>query len=501
MRLFFILLFFQLTTLVFGQSREIDSLKSVLVNVKDDKVRIDLLLRLARAYQYHSLIDLEHYASEADSLAGAIDYEKGKAGALTLLSVYNTYRGFHDLGLDQQLQALQIFEKLGDKRDISRVLHNTGGIYFYLREYDKSIEYLLRSIAIRKELKDTLNWGVSDMSICTAYNYKNQPDSGKVYCDEGLVIMKRYNIPGRLAEAYLYQAQNLTLRKQYADAGRAYQKAKEFVEKGKIQGTAVELYNDLGSYYMKIGKYDSASYCLHKTLGLLKQYDDQSTLIQTYELLSKKHELTHQYDSSLYYFKLHSRANNENFNVQRSQQIASLQAQYDLKSKDKEIELNRQRLKTQRSIISAISIILILSIILGYIIFRIYLSKKKANEELQHLNNTIQEKNEEIMAQSEELHQANDEISRINENLETMVEERTAKVAVQNKKLIEFAYFNAHKVRGPLARILGLVELTKLHELQGEMKDIRDHLEISAQELDDVIHEINSKLESEDDAI
>lgn len=497
MRLLLVFLFVLLNTLVLGQSREIDSLKSA-VNNLNGEAKIDALLKLARAYQSHSLRDLEFYASEADSLSDNIDYEKGKAGALTLLSVYNAFTGYHDLSLEQQLEALQIFERLNDKPNVAKVLHNTGGIYFYLREYNKSIDFLLRSIAIRKELEDTLNVGVSEMSICAAYNFKNQPDSGKIYCEDGLRIMKRYNIPGRLAEAYLYVAQNLTLRKQYAEANSAYKHAISFVEKGNFQGTAVELYNDLGSYYLELGKYDSAAYCLHKTLSLLKTYNDRSSLIHTYELLSKKHELTHRYDSSLYYFKLHSKANNENFNVQKSLQIASLQAQYDVKNKDKELELNRQRLNTQRSIITAISIILFILIILGYFILRIYLAKKKANEELQQLYNTIQEKNEEIVAQSEELQEANNTISQMNQDLESIVHERTEKIAVQHAKLIEYAYFNAHKVRGPLARILGLVKLTRMEVVKDEIEDIHARIEISAQELDDVIHEINSKLEKDD---
>jgi methyl-accepting chemotaxis protein len=334
------------------------------------------------------------------------------------------------------------------------------------------------------------------MAVCACYNWKNQPDSGRVYCVEALGIMQHRKIPSRLAEARLYMARNLTLRKQFKNAFKEYQQVSKMVDEGKSNAVGVELYYDLGLFYTEQGRYDSAGYSLHKALKLLKHYNNQKLLIRTYELLSKKHELTYQHDSSLYYFKLYSEANNENFNTQKSKQIASLQAQYDFKSKDKEIELSKQLLKLQFYIIAAIGCLLISSLVLGYFIYRIYLAKKIANEELQLLNRSIQDKNEEIVAQSEELRQASDEIGQMNENLETLVKERTDKIEVQNKKLVEYAYFNAHKVRGPLARILGLVSLIRMQDLEGEIKNIHERLGESARELDQVIHEINSNLEN-----
>jgi tetratricopeptide (TPR) repeat protein len=156
MRLFYVFLFFLFTALCFGQSQEIDSLKSVLKNVPNNKVKTNLLVHLSRAYQNYSLPNLQRYANEAYALAEQIDYENGKAEALTILSVYNAIAGNHNIALEQQLKALQIFERINDRSNIARAFHNTGGIYFYLNEYNNALVYLLRSIAIKKELKDTL---------------------------------------------------------------------------------------------------------------------------------------------------------------------------------------------------------------------------------------------------------------------------------------------------------------------------------------------------------
>jgi tetratricopeptide (TPR) repeat protein len=132
---------------------------------------------------------------------------------------------------------------------------------------------------------------------------------------------------------------------------------------------------------------------------------------------------------------------------------------------------------------------------LGFVIYRYYQGKKQSTRALEKLNREIYEKHEEILAQSEELTQANEEIKRINESLEAEVTLRAHKIEEQNKKLIDYAYFNAHNVRGPLARIMGLSMLMERESPAGQLKEYTTCLITAAHELDSVIKEINLNLE------
>jgi PAS domain S-box-containing protein len=67
-------------------------------------------------------------------------------------------------------------------------------------------------------------------------------------------------------------------------------------------------------------------------------------------------------------------------------------------------------------------------------------------------------------------------------------------VEEQNEKLREISWIQSHVVRAPLARILGLISLIKDLKANGiEKAEIMDYLEISANELDQVIREITNK--------
>jgi len=50
----------------------------------------------------------------------------------------------------------------------------------------------------------------------------------------------------------------------------------------------------------------------------------------------------------------------------------------------------------------------------------------------------------------------------INQYLELIVNEKTKSIQQQNEVLLDYSYTNAHKVRGAVARILGLIQLSKI---------------------------------------
>jgi signal transduction histidine kinase len=108
--------------------------------------------------------------------------------------------------------------------------------------------------------------------------------------------------------------------------------------------------------------------------------------------------------------------------------------------------------------------------------------------EIQRNNEEIQAQNEEIMAQAEE-------IKGINENLEMLVQQRTAELEKKNKALEEYAFINAHKLRSPVASILGLVNLLSKAKLDSETAAINQHLKHSADELDDIVRSITEAIE------
>jgi hypothetical protein len=83
----------------------------------------------------------------------------------------------------------------------------------------------------------------------------------------------------------------------------------------------------------------------------------------------------------------------------------------------------------------------------------------------------------------------------MNKDLERKVIERTEKLNHKNEKLIQYSYTNAHHLRGPVARLLGLVAIRKL-ETNPDNTFFFNKVEAQAHEIDTVVRQINIDLGS-----
>jgi signal transduction histidine kinase len=160
------------------------------------------------------------------------------------------------------------------------------------------------------------------------------------------------------------------------------------------------------------------------------------------------------------------------------------------------------------------SVILVVSII--YLVYRrrTRMLKKRATllqamveertRKIQVQQEEIAAQNEELTAQAETLEQRNAaleksnlELERVKHSLERRVEKRTAALKKANEELLEqntqleqFTFITAHNIRGPVARIKGLLSfLTQSDETQ-----VIKHLETSVKSLDEVITDLSTIL-------
>jgi signal transduction histidine kinase len=103
-----------------------------------------------------------------------------------------------------------------------------------------------------------------------------------------------------------------------------------------------------------------------------------------------------------------------------------------------------------------------------------------------------------LKASGEAIRMQAKEIKSINENLERLVQERTIELETKNKALEDAAFINAHKLRSPLASILGLVSLIKDQPMSEDLQVMNSHLQESAEKLDEIVSSITEAIERGD---
>ncbi|WP_333818803.1 tetratricopeptide repeat protein [Ohtaekwangia sp.] len=471
----FVLILTFASTVVLAQHRKIDSLLKVLPKTEDKKQHIDLLNELAFQYLLISVDDADKVVRDAVTESRTIAYKKGLAESLKILGIIHFVKNEYGVAAEYDYQSLKLYEELDDLSGQSKVLNNLSLLFSKQNQFDKARDFSLKSLKLKREIGDSI--GVANSLLALSEYYRNAKDYGRAEYLGKLALDRFRSMKDDWGVSYAH----LALGEVYADqenytaAAISFKDAVRYARLTNDHMQIVSASNKLGQLFLNSQQYDSAYYYLHTTIALARQKSSRTQEMEALKHLSLYFERMGHLDSALYFTRQASALERIIFENERREQIASIQMLYDFEKKEQELAFQHKIVKRQYIAIGGVSIILLLSILIGFKFYGLNKTNHLAKEALLKLNV---------------------EINKMNENLEMKVQERTDEIARQNQKLIEYAFFTAHEVRGPLARILGLVELARIRELNDDHEEILDRLQEAAVELDEIIRIINRKLES-----
>lgn len=119
----------------------------------------------------------------------------------------------------------------------------------------------------------------------------------------------------------------------------------------------------------------------------------------------------------------------------------------------------------------------------------------RGDETNERLIRELENQAEEIRAQNDELILKQQRLDEINQHLEELVNAKTRDIQKQNEVLMRYSWTNAHKVRGPVARILGLIQVSRL-QTELDYPWFFEKVESEASQIDEIISHISEDLNS-----
>lgn len=135
------------------------------------------------------------------------------------------------------------------------------------------------------------------------------------------------------------------------------------------------------------------------------------------------------------------------------------------------------------------------SIIFSFILILLllYSSNKIKNNRIDQLK----AQNTEMKEQKEELLCLIEQLSKTNKKLENKAKVKTILLERQNEKIMQYAFITAHKLRAPLASILGLVNVIEMEMAEKEKVDdlLLTYLKSASENLDKIVHEVQNALD------
>jgi len=536
---------------------QIDSLKNLINPQQTDSQRFHLFQQLSTLYESSEIDSSIYYSQKALLHAEKIKNKNGEADCLKSIANMMMLKGEYDASLENELKALQVYRYLNKKDKIGDVLNSIGIIYNYKSNYEKSLDYFLQSLRIREEINDSDGMARVMLNIGNTFNMQENRKTALNYFNQALEIYDKNKEEKNKAFVYNSLAKLYIQHKEYHTALNYLRKSinilkniKKDPEYPNSLGILSDVYLHLGDYKKSLSyAFQALNFVIANNQNLLissalnkisniyqitnqprealkyaesamqkaNQYQSKYDIQQAAFQLTGIYKNLNDYKKSLEYLELANSIRDDIYNLEKTKVINSLEIDYRIEKQQTQINfLEKARLlkeegsknqELQRNFL----IIAVLMSTLASIIFlrgsillkRTHKLQAKQQEEIIAKNAVLEQQKLEITSQAISLKVANEEInlknealSLANETLDEKVQERTRILRQQNKQLKEYGFLNAHRLRAPVASVLGLVHLIKISESDGEVDmELIQHLLNATTQLDKIVHEIQDTIE------
>ena len=332
-----------------------------------------------------------------------------------------------------------------------KILNNLGTVYRNTSRHDKALEVYRQSLNLNQQSGNKMWEAYNLNNIGAVYRDRKEFDEAFEYFDQAKMINLKYNY----TQEYIRNTLNI---------GSVYIASKDFLKADVYLDSAYTIIDKNGY------KREKLEYYGYKV--------DLYTNSQNFK-------------EALKFEQLYNKLNIELNRVAWNERVTEIQTKFDVAQKAKELEASERIVNQQRLVIfggAALLFLLLWILLLG---LKWYKSKKVWAKNIEKLNEEVRQKNEELITM-------NEDIQGINNNLEQIVDERTRKIKLQNGKLVKYAFINSHEIRGPLARVLGLLYLMGLEKKYFQEDDSFRLLNEATHELDDMIKQTSELLKAED---
>lgn len=453
---------FAVTTSLARQASHIDSLERELLTKHPDTVRVSLLTSLANSYMLVNFNKSLNYAREAVTLADRIKNQGAILRANRTMALVYMLGGDYTSALSHEKITLQVASEQKDSTEIGLSCSNIGNYYYELGVYDEAYFYLTQAYSILNQgvvtHEDSVTMNIVLHNVGRVFKEMGQYETalqhlklsqkasirlgdkeGRPYSlDElGDVMLRQGKYDSALT--YLNQAldeihsfirknpetlvkelrtktlikiaRTYMFKKEYDKALAFYDSTYQLHELTNNQFGIAEVELGRGTLFLSKNNYIEAENHFDIALEIAKRINARVLEINCYNQLAQLWEKKGDYKTSLEFYKKYKNLHDSLFSQEMQQKLFRDQVRFATESKDVQIqaltkmeEYRRAEIKRQEFIRNVLVVVMALSVILLFTVYRSGQRRKRINALLlQH-----QEEMERRSIELEQLNQVKD---------------------------------------------------------------------------------------------
>lgn len=345
---YLLLLFFSAMAAISpAQSRQVDSLKEVIIGAKDKVVRARASLDLSSKLLRVNLAEALDYSNRALEEARLL-----KNDSLVLAGYLN--QGNIYLQLGNYARAMQRYQQVLQQEPnlpMTAVAHgNMGSVYYYQRDHRTALRYYLNASNDFSRIKDLKDHKLLLIeanlmnNIGIIYEETKKFDSARIYYTRGLRLgqeLKEHEVTANVLNNFgtFYEDQDsLPLARDY------YLRALNLRLQNQNRFGLARSYHNLGQFYMdKLHRMDSAIYYLNKSVDVGTEVGAWQTVGSAADMLYRAYLFKKNYKDALDALAYSRQVNDSLFNEESTRKIAQLEMQFEFDRKQARQEAQQKQ--------------------------------------------------------------------------------------------------------------------------------------------------------------
>ncbi|MBC7861521.1 MAG: tetratricopeptide repeat protein [Bacteroidia bacterium] len=344
--------------------------------------------------------------------------------------VYGNIAGaYRDMGnylkaLEYSFKALKANEQIDYKKGIARNFDNIGSIYLKQADTANARKYFLKALHVNEETGYKTGVAVNLNSLGNLFTKEQQRAKALYYYAKALKLDIEIGnknfvgvVTGNIGSVLDDQGDSaigkgnrkFALEKKYPEALKYFYEAMKISEELGAKTNVMLQYSNIGTVYLKTGKFKEAENFFLKGLDLSFKSGDLDARRDFEKDLSQVYDSTGRYALAFEHYKKHIAANDSIQSEQNTKKQTQLEMQYEFDRKQtadsiKNIESQKvetikhqQEISRQRTFTYAGIAGFLVMIIVAGISFVAFRNKKKANLEIAKQKEMVEEKQKEIL--------------------------------------------------------------------------------------------------------
>lgn len=394
-----------------GQGLNTDSLENLLRQDRHDTLQYQTSIMLAKVNLTTDIEKALMFGKQALEIAERLDDKRRIGNAYNFIALGYDFKCDYGAMSKYALKGLKVGEEINDPVVLGQALNNLGNLYIYQGQYDKSLEYFLRfyDLSVKTNNRKTLSSVANNIGV--VYEKKGNYKEAFRYYNEALKIREELDIKQGIAESLNNLGNILYAEKDYAKCSEYYQKAQAMSMEIGDQHNVAGLYINLARVCRDQGDLKCSLKNLEEGKKIASEIDAQDLLADIYSDLGETHAQLNNYKDAYSSVRQYATLKDTLFNEQSTQQIAEMQTKFETEKKEKEIELQKAQIASKESELSkqttqkyALAGGLAVAVLLAGLIFMALRSKHKANKiislqknEVELQKAIVEEKNRDIL--------------------------------------------------------------------------------------------------------